>query len=88
MFCVRLENLKTYHYWNYLYWEYLLEAYSLQRIIIVSYLKPYKSLATVVKGNPKASFSIATTQMCRVGRYSFPWIAPLYPWYVLYIAEC
>ena len=29
-----------------------------------------------------APFSIATTPMCRGGRYSFPWIAPLYPWYI------
>ena len=33
-------------------------------------------------------FSIATTPRCRGGHYSFPWIAPLYPWYVPYIAEC
>ena len=32
-------------------------------------------LATIVEGNPKAPFSIATTPMCRGGRYSFPkWI--------------
>ena len=41
-------------------------------------------LATVVKGDPKAPFVIATTVLlcdsyCRGGRYSFPWIAPLYP---------
>ena len=29
-------------------------------------------LATIVKGNPKAPFSIATTPLCRGGRYSFP----------------
>ena len=29
-------------------------------------------LATIVKGNPKAPFSIATTPRCRGGRYSFP----------------
>ena len=45
-------------------------------------------LATVVEGDQKAPFSIATTPRCRGGRYSFPWIAPLYPWYVPYIAEC
>ena len=45
-------------------------------------------LATLVEGDQKASFSIATTPRCRGGRYSFPWIAPLYPWYVPYIAEC
>ena len=46
------------------------------------------NLATVVEGDKKAPFSIATTPKCREGRYSFPWIAPLYPWYVPYIAEC
>ena len=35
-------------------------------------------LATVVKGDQKAPFSIATTPRCRGGRYSFPWITPLY----------
>ena len=45
-------------------------------------------LVTVVEGDPKAPFSIATTPRRRGGHYSFPWIAPLYPWYVLYIAEC
>ena len=45
-------------------------------------------LATVIKGNQKASFSIATTPRCRGERYSFPWIAPLYLWNVPYIAEC
>ena len=37
-------------------------------------------LATLVEGSPKAHFSIATTPRCREGRYSIPWIAPLYPW--------
>ena len=46
------------------------------------------NLATVVEGDQKAPFSIATTPRCRGGRYSFPWIASLYPWYVPYIAEC
>ena len=40
-------------------------------------------LATVVEGDPKAPFSTATTPRCRGGRYSFPWIAQLYPWYIL-----
>ena len=31
----------------------------------------------LVKGDPKALFSIATTQTCWGGRYSIPWIAPL-----------
>ena len=45
-------------------------------------------LATIVKGDQKAPFSIATIPRCRGGHYSFPWIAPLYPWYVPYVAEC
>ena len=45
-------------------------------------------LATLVEGDPKAAFSIATTQKCWGGRYSIPWIAPLYPWSVLYNAVC
>ena len=36
-------------------------------------------LTTVVEGNPKAPFSIATTTRCRGGRHSFPRISPLYP---------
>ena len=47
-----------------------------------------KKLATIVEGDPKAPFSIATTPRCRGGRYSIPWIAPLYPWTVPYNAEC
>ena len=37
-------------------------------------------MATLVKGYPKATFSIATTPRCRGGYYSIPRIAPLYPW--------
>ena len=36
-------------------------------------------LATVVEGDQKAFFSITTTPRCRGGRYSFLWIASLYP---------
>ena len=43
-------------------------------------------LATIVEGDQKAAFSIATTPKCKEGRYSFPWIAPLYPRYVPDIA--
>ena len=45
-------------------------------------------LATVVEGDPKAPFSIATTPKCREVCYSFPWITPLYPWSFPYNAEC
>ena len=40
------------------------------------------------EGDPKFPFSKATTPRCRGGRNSFPWITPLYPWYVPYNAEC
>ena len=45
-------------------------------------------MATIVEGDPKVPFSIATTPRCRGGRYSFPWISPLYPWSLPYNAEC
>ena len=45
-------------------------------------------LATVVEGDPKAPFLISTTPRCSGGHYSFPWISPLYPWYVPYNTEC
>ena len=35
-------------------------------------------LATIVEGDPKAPFSLATTPRCRGGRKSFPLIAPFY----------
>ena len=43
-------------------------------------------LVNAVKGDQNAPFSIATTPRCRGECYSFSWIAPLYPRYVLYIA--
>ena len=36
------------------------------------FLKTDQLLATIVEGDPKAPFSIATTPRCRGGRYSFP----------------
>ena len=39
----------------------------------------YCKLATVVEGDLKAPFSIATTSRCRGESNSLPWIAPLYP---------
>ena len=45
-------------------------------------------LLTVVEGDPKAPFSIATTPRRWGGPYSFPRIAPLYPWFLPYNAEC
>ena len=38
-------------------------------------------------GDSKAPFSIPTTPKFREECYSFPWIAPFYPWSVPYNAE-
>ena len=49
-------------------------------IFIYIYIYIYiGKLMTVVKGEPKVSFSIATTLSCIEGHNSFPGIAPLYP---------
>ena len=56
------------------------------KIIHMEYIQV--KLVTVVEGDQKAPFSIASTPRCREGHYSFPWIDTLYPWYVPYIAEC
>ena len=45
-------------------------------------------LATLVEGDPKAPFSLATTPRCRGGCYSIPWIASLYHWSLPYSDEC
>ena len=56
--------------------------------MIQKYIYPvFVKLVTLVEGDPKAPFSIATTPKCWGGRYSFPWIAPLYPWYLPYKAR-
>ena len=41
-------------------------------ILLVSILKVKVKLTTIVEGDLKAPFSIATTPRCRGGRYSFP----------------
>ena len=38
----------------------------------------YVKLATVIKGDLKAPFSIAAIPKCRGGHYSFPWITLFY----------
>ena len=45
-------------------------------------------LATIVEGDLKAAFSIATMPWCRSGCNSTPWISPFYPWSVPYNTEC
>ena len=50
------------------------------------HIDPYKWSFTIVEDDPKVPFLIAKTK-CRGGRYSNPWITPLYPWSVPYNAE-
>ena len=69
----------------YIYILYRIHVISIYYIYII---KVEVKLATVVEGDQKAPFSIATTPRCSGGRHSFPWIAPLYTWYVPYIAVC
>ena len=49
-------------------------------------IKVKVKLVTIVKGDSKAPFSIATTPRCRGKHKTFPCIAPLYPWYIPYNA--
>ena len=49
-------------------------------LYVCCYMALFKvKLVTLVEGDLKAPFSIATTPRCRGGRYSFLWIAPLNP---------
>ena len=43
----------------------------------------YVKLATLAEGDPKAPFSIATALRCVGGRNSFPWIVPLYFYFIM-----
>ena len=45
-------------------------------------------LVTFVESDSKAPFLIATTPRCKREYYSFPLIAPLYPWYAPYNTRC
>ena len=66
-----------------------IEQYSkIFKHIYLCYIGKKVKLATIVEGDPKAPFSTAITPRCRWECYSFPWIAPLYPWYVPYNSEC
>ena len=77
------QQLNFWRNWNYWIFHFLI-CFILNFILLLIKVE----LATVVEGDQKAPFSIATTPRCWGGRYSFPWIAPLYPRYVSYIAEC
>ena len=62
------------------------EPYHQMQFSVISKVKV--KLATLVEGDLKAPFSIATTLRCRGGCNSFPWIAPLYPRSLPYNTEC
>ena len=68
-------------------YEYFSEFFFLATdVISFKYVIVFKvKLVTLVESDPKAPLSIATTQRCRGGCYSTPWIAPLYPWF---LPEC
>ena len=51
--------------------------YMLEKLVSNYFLNVKVKSATVVKGDPKALFTIATTPRCSGGRYTFPWIAPI-----------
>ena len=58
-----------------------------QNKIAYIYIYIYKvKLATLVEGDPKATFSIATAR--GVGEGTIPRIAPLYPWSLPYNNQC
>ena len=71
---------------------YFLESVAMKKLRCVKFTNSYDEkkvkLATVIDGDPKAPFLIATTPRYRGGHYSYPWIAPLYPWHVPYNADC
>ena len=67
--------------------EYCNQSYlyiALQKYNCIKKMK----LVSIVEGDPKAPFSLATTSRCMGECYSFPWITPLYPWLVPYNAKC
>ena len=57
------------------------------KVVEHTWMEETRNKLTLVKGDPKAPFSIATTPRCRGGRYSFLWIALLYLWSVPYNAS-
>ena len=48
-------------------------------IFVYTYVYVSCKLATIYVGDQRAPFSKATAPRCTGGRYSFPWIPPLYP---------
>ena len=76
---------RIYNYLTYFFELYLIETMAIYENILIKYKS---KLATLVEGDPKAPFSIATTPRCSGGRNSILWLAPLYPLSVPDNAEC
>ena len=57
-------------------------------LLLTKVSKKNVKLPTLVEGDLKVPFSVATTPKCKGGCYSIPWIAPLYPWSLPYNAVC
>ena len=57
-----------------IFWKKIIDAkkWGLIKFFFSDTILSKVKLTTIVEGNPKAPFSIATTPMCRGGRYSFP----------------
>ena len=89
----RLFNAKSslYIYIKYM-WFALFEFYGISTIVGYLVLNHFYTNISKVgdrsRGWPEGPFSMTTIQRCRGGRYSFPWIVQLYPWYVPHNAEC
>ena len=84
----------------YLYWIRILKTitacklfmkriltWSYHWMIIYIYIYIKVKFVTLVEDDLKVPFSITTGSSCRGGRFSIPWIAPLYHWSLLYNAE-
>ena len=65
---------------------YRLKMFLVLILIIIIYILFKVKLATLVEGDLKAPFSLATTPRYRGGHYSVPWNVLLYPWSLPYNA--
>ena len=76
--------------WNfffiYLFFFFKLIIFIKKSVVYIAFGHVKVKLATLVKSDLKVPFSIATTPGCRGGHYSFPRVAPLYPWSIPYKA--
>ena len=68
--------------------KHILKMTILNKRKLVFLLSQISKLATIVEGDPKTPFSIATTPRCRRGYYTISWVASLYTCSSPYSAEC